>query len=283
MSFLKILRGVLFTVLLFLSSVSFIVTVFSFTVFIFQMERKEVLYTFIFSGVSTLILNFSMISLITFKKGLNKQEKIEQLKQTMKKLFFSLINLFISIIYSFIYFMLFAFITISEFDKGGMGADAGEGILLGFFISLTIVIYLISIVMLLKTHPHNITHSIYIEFLILKWSSLFIFIAGIWATWYFYHTEGFTGYLAMLIWDLIFYAFYKGLSELSRRVLRQIKNWDSHIIQHLKKKEMLKKNEKDEKREAQIKACPFCGEEILSIAIKCKHCGSIIEKDINKT
>ena len=27
---------------------------------------------------------------------------------------------------------------------------------------------------------------------------------------------------------------------------------------------------------SQTKACPFCGEEVLAVAVKCKHCGSAI-------
>ena len=27
----------------------------------------------------------------------------------------------------------------------------------------------------------------------------------------------------------------------------------------------------------QTKKCPFCGEEILAVAIKCKHCGSMLD------
>lgn len=27
----------------------------------------------------------------------------------------------------------------------------------------------------------------------------------------------------------------------------------------------------------ETKKCPFCGEEILSVAIKCKHCGSMLD------
>lgn len=28
---------------------------------------------------------------------------------------------------------------------------------------------------------------------------------------------------------------------------------------------------------SETKACPYCGEEILAVAVKCKHCGSTIE------
>ncbi len=27
----------------------------------------------------------------------------------------------------------------------------------------------------------------------------------------------------------------------------------------------------------EVKKCPFCGEEILQVAIKCKHCGSMLD------
>lgn len=31
------------------------------------------------------------------------------------------------------------------------------------------------------------------------------------------------------------------------------------------------------------KRCPLCGEEILAVAIKCKHCGSILKREPDKT
>lgn len=35
-------------------------------------------------------------------------------------------------------------------------------------------------------------------------------------------------------------------------------------------------NENTGSIQKQVKACPFCGEEILAVAVKCKHCGSEI-------
>ena len=28
----------------------------------------------------------------------------------------------------------------------------------------------------------------------------------------------------------------------------------------------------------EVKACPYCGEEILAVAVKCKHCGEFLNK-----
>ena len=30
------------------------------------------------------------------------------------------------------------------------------------------------------------------------------------------------------------------------------------------------------------KQCPYCGEEILAVAKKCKHCGEILDEDLKK-
>jgi uncharacterized membrane protein YvbJ len=31
--------------------------------------------------------------------------------------------------------------------------------------------------------------------------------------------------------------------------------------------------------ERETKACPYCGEEILDVAVKCKHCGSKLDPE----
>ncbi len=35
--------------------------------------------------------------------------------------------------------------------------------------------------------------------------------------------------------------------------------------------------------EMQTKTCPYCGEEILAVAQKCKHCGEFLDKGIHST
>jgi hypothetical protein len=32
---------------------------------------------------------------------------------------------------------------------------------------------------------------------------------------------------------------------------------------------------------SETKACPFCGEQVLSVAVKCKHCGSMLDSQLN--
>ncbi len=273
------IKGAILAFLTVISVIFSIIMFFSFFAFLFRPEQKIFLYLLLFLFIINLILYGLIVFLVFYGKNQNRDEKIRTLKDIGKKMVFSLINLVATILYSFVYFMFFLIITVSSAGKGGLGGDASFAVWGIIFVSISIIIYAVSLLLILKTHPHNITHCIYIEFMVLKWSSLVIFVFGLWATWYFYHSTGWTGFIGMAVWDLIFFAFYKALSNLSKKVLRQIKNWDSHIIQHIQKTELLKKREKDEERAKNLKNCPFCGEEILATAVKCKHCGEEIGEE----
>jgi hypothetical protein len=148
----------------------------------------------------------------------------------LKKVGFFIVSLILTIIYTLVYFFLFSFMATSSYSKGGgWGGKLGTEGLGWLFLILFLLIISIMIIITIKTKPKKILHIIYLEFIVLKWSSLFAFVAGIWSTWYFYHTLGIIGYIAMLIWDIILFFIYQMLKGFSVKILDKLDDWKNSL------------------------------------------------------
>ncbi len=145
----------------------------------------------------------------------------------MKNIFitilFGLINLVIYLFFGLIYFFLISFICTSEYGKGGWGGKLGTTGLILLLFTILIIIIISQIIILKKFKPNRFLQYLYVEFQFLKWSSFFAFILGLWSTWYFYHTEGLIGLIAMIFWNLIIFFVYFIIKRISENILYKIK------------------------------------------------------------
>jgi len=239
----KIALKSLFIVMVLVSSFVSLVMAFLLFAFIFNPDDKEMLQLFLGFLVSSTLLWVISFYLATADKEKTKAEKVKEIKDLITKLPLILLSGFITSVYIFIYFMFFGFITTSKYGKGGWGGDNSTIVLLLVFILISIAIFGIVMYKVFKTDKQDVSLTLYNQFSVLKWSSLIALPFGFWSTYYFYHTEGFIGWMAMLIWDIVLYGFYKAFSSLSEKVHDQITGANVNRIIHEKKKNILNKEQ----------------------------------------
>jgi len=231
----------LFLVLVLVSIIISLVTTISLFTFVLYPEEKETLQFFLGSLIVSAFFWGSTFYISSLDKKKSKKEKWEEIKDITTKMPLILVSSSISSVYVLIYFFFFSFITVSSYDKGGFGGGVGDQTLAIVFLFLGIGIFGVVMYKVFKTEKTNITLTLYNQFSVLKWSSLIALPFGIWASYYFYHTEGFTAWVAMFIWGLIFYGIYKVFSKLSSKVQEQITKANVNRIIHEKKKSILNK------------------------------------------
>lgn len=221
-----------------LASISSIILSFFIIAFLFNFDNKELLQRILIlllSTVSFWAITFGLSILGNKDKTLRKKEFIN----LIHKLPLILISTFITGIYVMIMFFFLAFMTVSKYDGGGMAGDANIAIL--SIVVLAIGVVIISVVMykVMKTDRQDITLTIYNQFSTLKWASLIVLPFGIWASYYFYHTEGIDAWIAMVIWGGIFYGFYHIFNRISEKVQNHITDANVNRIIHEKKKKII--------------------------------------------
>ena len=156
-----------------------------------------------------------------------------------------MLSTFITGIYIMIIFFFLAFMTVSKYDGGGMAGDSDIAILLGIVIALGIIIISLVMYNVMKTDKQDISLTIYNQFSILKWTSLIVLPFGVWASYYFYNTEGTAAWIAMGIWALIFYGFYRIFNRIAEKVQNHITDANVNRIIHEKRKKVLQQKKED--------------------------------------
>lgn len=233
----------LFLVLVLISTVISLITSLALIAFVLNPGQKETLQLFLGSLILSALFWGSTFYISTLDKEKTKAEKWQEIKDIIIKMPLILASSAITSVYVLIYFFFFAFMTVSSYDKGGLGGDAGFPTLMIVFLFLGVGIFGVVMYNVFKTEKSDITLTLYNQFSVLKWSSLIALPFGLWASYYFYHTEGGAAWVAMFIWGLIFYGIYKVFSKLTDKVQEQITNANVNRIIHEKKKSILNKNQ----------------------------------------
>lgn len=250
--------------------ISFILAI-SLIVFIFDIGEKSNLYFFLITLIITAIFWFLTFLLANIDKTKTKEQKKQEIKDLITKMPLILVSVFITSIYVIIYFFFFAFLTVSEYGKGGWGGDA-EKILIWVFLIIAMAIFGIVMYKVFKTEKQDMSLTLYNQFTILKWFSLIALIFGIWSTYFFYHKEGFGGWIAMFIWDFILFLVYKLFGRLAEKVQNSITDNNFNRIIHEKKKNLINKNKLDTQE--------FKQNSNLSIADEIQKLKNLLEQEI---
>lgn len=139
-----------------------------------------------------------------------------------KKIPLYILTFVLSLVFNVLYFFLFAFITVSRYKQGGIGAESTREWLyfFTFFIGSGWSVFIIQ--KAIKTHVQDIPQTVILLFSHFKWTALCILPIGIWASYYFYWGHGFPEFLAMLFWDAVFIGIYKLCSRIHEKVRDQI-------------------------------------------------------------
>jgi hypothetical protein len=226
-------------VLILLSSIFLLAASIALIGIVFNPGSKDKLYSFLGSLIICAIFLGITFYLAKSDKKKNKAEKLIEAKEIFLKMPLILASCFITSIYVLLYFFLFAFITTSEYGKGGAGGDASSPLLLIVFITCGIFIFALVMYKVFKTEKQDITLTLFNQFSILKWTSLIILPFGLWASYFYYHNEGSGAWIAMIAWGIVFYLIYKLLSRLSEKVQNQIIDSNINRILHEKKKGLI--------------------------------------------
>lgn len=241
----------LFLVLVLISTIISLIASLTLIVFILNPSEKETLQLFLGSLIVCSLFWGMTFYISTLDKEKSKKEKWQELKDIIIKMPLILASSAITSVYILIYFFFFAFITVSSYGNGGFGGDSSMAVLVTVFLILGITIFGLVMYNVFKTEKSDITLTLYNQFSVLKWSSLIALPFGLWASYYFYHTEGGAAWIAMIIWGLIFYGIYKIFSKLTDKVQDQITNANVNRIIHEKKKSILNKNQQTQNLTAQ--------------------------------
>jgi hypothetical protein len=238
----KIVMKSLFITMALLSSFISCIFAISLLILIFNFDDKSSLYMFLGTLILTVLFWALTFYLINLDKNKSKEQKLQELKDLIRKLPLILASSIITSFYVVIYFFFFSFLTVSRYGGGGWGADATQ-ILIWVFLIIAMTIFGIVMYRVFKTEKQDITLTLYNQFNVLKWSSLIALFFGIWSTYYFYHSEGTLGWIAMFVWNFILYTIYKFFDRLATKTQNSIIDSNLNRIIHEKKKKILSKAE----------------------------------------
>ncbi len=216
-----------------------LVVSFSLIGFILNPDDKDLLHAVLITLGISLALWVSVFGLISIGGNKTKEERKTEFINLLQKIPLMLLSTAITSVYIFIIFFFFSFVTVSNYGGGGIAGDSNIEILslcvclLGFII--------IGVVMnkVLNTDKQDFNLTIYNQFSVLKWASLIVLPFGIWASYYFYKDAGGYAWVAMVVWAIIFYMFYRVFSRISEKVQGHIQDASVNRILHEKKKKMV--------------------------------------------
>jgi len=218
-----------------LSAVSSLIFAFGFILFIFNIDNKEILKNLLISLTAT-----AAFWLITFGLSvLGEQDKTVRKKEFIKLLHkfpLILLSTFITGIYILIIYFFFLSITVTE---NGAGTEFSDTVLMTIMVVVGIVIILLVMNKVMKTEKQDIPLTIYSQLSVLKWTSLVVLPFCIWSVFYFYHKGDAIDWVAMGIWFLILYGFYRLFNRIAEKVQNHIVDTNLNRIIHEKKKRIL--------------------------------------------